>query len=249
MHTNKIVIGAVVVTTAFVIGFSQSRSDSKFDRLAVRVDSLAISLTNVVAAVDRANPAPKPDTIDIGATGFARGSVDAPITMVEFLDYECPFCQRFHSETMPVLLKEYVETGKLRIVMRDNPLPFHENAMPAARTARCAGEHGIDAYWQVVDAMASGGTPLDEALVPELASQFGFDAAELAECASSDRYDAEIQLDVAAAAEAGLSGTPMFIVGPSRPDGQFRGRVIRGAYPIETFRAAIDDALAAASTS
>lgn len=249
MTVNKIILGAGIVTAAMIVGLTEGRSNSKFDRLATRVDSLAVSLTNVVAAVDRANPAPKPDTIDIGATGFARGSVDAPITMVEFLDYECPFCQRFHTATMPTLLKEYVETGKLRIVMRDNPLPFHENAMPAARAARCAAEQGTEVYWQVADAMASGSTPLGEALISDLASHFGLDAAQLAECASSDRYDTAIQADVAAAAEAGLSGTPMFIVGPSRPDGQFRGRVIRGAYPIETFRAAIDDALAAVSTS
>ena len=56
---------------------------------------------------------------------MTRGSAEAPVTMVEFLDYECPFCQKFHAETMPMLIEEYIETGKLRLVLRDNPLDFH----------------------------------------------------------------------------------------------------------------------------
>lgn len=249
MNTNKLVLGSGVVAVALLFGLTQGRSDSKFDRLATRVDSLAVSLTQVVNAVDRANPAPQPDTIEIGALGMARGSDAAPITLVEFLDYECPFCQKFHSETMPTLIEEYVETGKVRVVLRDNPLPFHENALPAALAARCAGEQGSDAFWQFADIQAAAGAPLEELRIREIVRQVGLDGAAHSDCVDSGRHDDAIQADAAAAAAAGLSGTPMFIVGPSSSDGTIRGRVIRGAYPIETFRAAIDDALAAISES
>ncbi|MGI9038760.1 MAG: DsbA family protein [Gemmatimonadota bacterium] len=203
----------------------------------------------MVAAVDRANPAPQPDTIEIGSAGLARGSDDAPITLVEFLDYECPFCQKFHAETMPTLVDEYVETGKVRVVLRDNPLPFHENALPAALAARCAGEQGNAAFWRFADAQAAAGAPLDGQRIDEIVRQVGLDGAALSDCVESGRHEDAIKADAAAAAAAGLSGTPMFIVGPSSSDGTIRGRVIRGAYPIETFRSAIDDALAAISES
>jgi len=185
----------------------------------------------------------------LATAGMARGSDDAPVTMVEFLDYECPFCQQFHTETMPKLIEEYVDTGRLRFVLRDNPLGFHENALPAARAVRCAGEQGDEAFWQLSDALVAAGAPLDAGRISAAAAEMNLNTGDLASCMSSGRYDAAIQADASAASEAGLTGTPMFIIGPSNGDGSIRGRVIRGAYPIETFRTAIDEALESASAS
>lgn len=240
--------GAVLLLAA-TIGVTQGRSDPRVEQLALRVDSLAGTLTDVVATLERANPPPPPDTLAVQATGFVRGAPDAPVTMVEFLDYECPFCQRFHTETMPILLTEYVETGKLRIVVRDNPLPMHENAVPAARAARCAAEQGEDTYWRFSDALVAAGAPLDRGRVLDVATGAGVDTAGLSACLGSDRHIASVDADAASAAEAGVTGTPTFVIGPSREGGPIRGRAIRGAYPIETFRSAIDEALAAASDS
>lgn len=249
MNSSKAWLGAGIVGAALLIGLSLGRADTRVDRLAIRVDSLAVSLGQVVEAVEASRPAPQPDTIEVQAVGMARGSDDAPITMVEFLDYECPFCQQFHAETLPTLLEEYVATGKLRFVLRDNPLGFHENALPAARAVRCAGEQGEGAFWRFSDALVNAGAPLDEPRILAVAGDAGLDHSMLAACLSTDRHDTAIQADMAAAAEAGLTGTPMFIVGPSSNDGLVRGRVIRGAYPIDTFRATIDEALASASES
>lgn len=240
--------GAVLLLAA-TIGFTQGRSDPRVEQLALRVDSLAGTLTDVVATLERTNPPPPPDTLAIEATGLTRGAPDAPITMVEFLDYECPFCQRFHTETMPALLTEYVETGKLRIVLRDNPLPMHENAVPAARAARCAAEQGEDAYWRFSDALVAAGAPLDRERVFDVATGAGVDTAALSACVGSERHTDAIEADASAAADAGVTGTPTFVIGPSREDGPIRGRTIRGAYPIEAFRSAIDEALAVASDS
>lgn len=249
MKQGTVLFGVGALVIALVAGAFWGKADGRVDRLAVRVDSLAVSLAQVVEAVESSRPTPQPDTIDIGSVGMTRGSPDAPVTMVEFLDYECPFCQKFHTETMPKLIEEYVDTGKLRLVLRDNPLDFHEYALPAARAVRCAGEQGDDAYWRLSDALVAAGAPLDADRVMVAAGEAGVDAAALAACVSTTRHDASIAADAAAAAEAGLTGTPMFIVGPSTSDGSMRGRVIRGAYPIETFRAAIDEALASRAES
>lgn len=249
MDTDKILLTGGALAIVVIASLAQGRSDAKVDRLAIRVDSLAVSLGQVVETVEASQPTPQPDTIEVQAVGMARGSEDAPITMVEFLDYECPFCQQFHAETMPKLIEEYVATGKLRFVLRDNPLEFHENALPAARAVRCAGEQGEGAFWQFSDALAIAGAPLSAERIAAVATDVNLNSTDLANCISSGRHDAAIEADVAAAASAGLGGTPVFIVGPSSADGAIRGRVIRGAYPIEAFRTAIDEALASASQS
>lgn len=249
MNSSRAWLGIGVVGAAILIGLSLGRADTRVDRLAIRVDSLAVSLGQVVEAVEASRPAPQPDTVEVGTVGMSRGSDDAPITMVEFLDYECPFCQQFHAETLPTLIEEYVATGKLRFVLRDNPLGFHENALPAARAVRCAGEDGDEAFWRLSDALVAAGAPLDAERISAVANDVSLNAADLASCISSGRHDAAIEADASAAASAGLTGTPVFVVGPSSPYGSIRGRVIRGAYPIETFRTAIDEALASASQS
>jgi len=249
MDTSKVVLTGGALAIVAIASLAQGRSDTRVDRMAIRVDSLAVSLGQVVDAVDASRPAPQLDTTEVQAVGMARGSDDAPIVMVEFLDYECPFCQQFHAETMPKLIAEYVATGKLRFVLRDNPLGFHENALPAARAVRCAGEQGEGAFWQFSDALATAGAPLNAERITAVAAGVGLDTFDLASCISSGRHDAAIEADAAAAAEAGLTGTPSFIIGPSSADGSIRGRVIRGAYPIETFRTAIDEALESASAS
>lgn len=241
--------GGIVLAAVALVGASQGRSDSRVNRLALRVDSLALTLTDVVTSVERAHPPPPPDTIEVEAIGLVRGRADAPVTMVEFLDYECPFCRRFHAETMPTLIAEYVESGELRIVLRDHPLPMHEQAMPAARAARCMAELDPGSFWQFSDALLAPDSQLDEARFRHLATRFGLDPQAFSTCASSDRHDESIQEDGEAARQAGLSGTPSFIIGPSEPDGFIRGRIIRGAYPIEAFRAAIDEALQGATGS
>lgn len=239
--------GGIVLAAAALIGASQARSDSRVDRLALRVDSLALTMTTVVTSVERAHPPPPPDTIEVEATGIVRGSPSAPVTMVEFLDYECPFCRRFHAETMPTLLEEYVETGKLRIVLRDHPLPIHDQAMPAARAARCVADLDPDSSWSFSEALLLTDLPLDGARLRDLAEGRDLNPETLASCTASDRHDESIRADGDAARQAGLPGTPSFVIGRSTSDGSIRGRAIRGAYPVETFRSAIDEALARAA--
>lgn len=250
MENRTIAVAGIVLLAVLVAGWAQGRTDARVDGLALRLDSLAVTLTDVVTAVQQArsgpSAAPAADTLRIDAPGPFRGSPTAPVTLVEFIDYECPFCRRFHTETLPVLLEEYVDTGRLRIVLRDQPLPSHPNALPAARTARCVAEQGERLYWQYSDALLAVRGPLDDVIVKATAADVGADVAALEQCIASGRRDDAIATDTRAAAEAGLTGTPSFIIGPTGPDGTVRGRVIRGAYPTDVFRDAIEGALNAA---
>lgn len=252
MDRPKLLVAAGVVIALVALAVIQGRADARVDRLALRVDSLAITLTDVVALLGPSGaagsarpPAPATDTLTVAAAGPVRGRLDAPVTLVEFLDYECPYCRRFHAETLPVLLEEYVATGRVRIVLRDLPLAIHEHAMPAARAARCVAEQGEAYYWRYSDALLAVDGPLDAGRIRSAARDLGLDPDEIAACAATGRHDEPIAADSRAASEAGLTGTPSFVIGPTDPDGSVRGRVIRGAYPIAVFRDAIEGALEA----
>lgn len=172
---------------------------------------------------------------------YAIGSSDAPLTLVEFTDYQCPFCNKFHTTTFPELKKHYIETGKVRFVSRDLPLDFHKNAFQAARAARCAGEQGK--YWEVRDRLSSNPNNLGQDGMLHYAKEAGVDATLFQACIDSDRYKAEVQKDIEAAQSVGISGTPAFILGRTSTD-EFEGIKIVGAQPYATFEARINELLA-----
>ncbi|HER19514.1 MAG TPA: hypothetical protein ENO14_00540, partial [Chromatiales bacterium] len=147
----------------------------------------------------------------------------------------------------PALLDEYVDTGRLRIVLRDQPLPSHPNALSAARAVRCVAEQNESLYWRYSDALLAFHEPLDPERMRTAGAKVGADVAALKQCIASGRHDEAIASDARAAAEAGLTGTPSFVIGPTDPDGTVRGRVIRGAYPIDVFRNTIERALETAN--
>lgn len=249
VNRSKLLLAGIAGLVVISIAAVQGRADARVDRLALRVDSLAATLTDVVAAVTSPSVAGADgarvvaDTLEVAAIGPIRGRADAPVTLVEFLDYECPFCRQFHSETLPLLLEEYVESGRLRVVLRDLPLSIHEHAISAARAARCAAVQDERLYWRFSDALLAVGNPLDEERISAAARKVGLNVAELEKCAASGDYDDAIEADARAAAEAGLTGTPSFIIGVTTRDGSVRGRAIRGAYPTDVFRDAIEDIL------
>jgi protein-disulfide isomerase len=168
------------------------------------------------------------------------GSVDAPVTLVEFSDYQCPFCKRFFDTTLPALKTEYIETGKLRYVFRDFPLDqIHPFARKAAEAAHCTGDQGK--YWEMHDVMFQNQRALqDEQLRAHAEGLGGIDMAAFEDCLTSGKYSAEVQKDFEAGAAAGVRGTPGFFLGRSTPDGTFEGTFIRGAQPIQVFRSAIE---------
>ncbi|PJA45061.1 hypothetical protein CO174_05255, partial [Candidatus Uhrbacteria bacterium CG_4_9_14_3_um_filter_50_9] len=132
-----------------------------------------------------------------------RGDVNAPITIIEYSDYECPYCERFHP-TMLQVMEEY--DGQVRWVMRDFPLSFHPNAEDASAAAECAGDQGK--YWEMGDALFENRATLGEDLYLELATELGLNITTFTECYEGDEVRAEIQAEAAAGAKAGVTGTP-----------------------------------------
>ncbi len=172
----------------------------------------------------------------------AQGRPDAPLTLVEFTDYQCPYCRRFEAQTWPLIKRDWVDTGRLRFIVRDLPLEFHSAARPAAEAVHCAAEQGR--FWPMHDALLAEHADLTPAGLTRAARSLGVDPARFAACTSAHRYDAAIAHNAAAAQALGLHGTPAFVIGRVR-DGVLQGWVLLGAQPYEDFDAALHEVLAA----
>ena len=190
-----------------------------------------------------AQPAAPPEgPVRIALDGaYVLGRPDAPVTMVEFSDYECPFCRQYHMASFEKIKRDYIDTGKVRYVSRDLPLDFHPHAKPAAKAARCAGEQGR--FWEMRRALIVNGNALGPQLMAGLARELKLDEAAFGECVASTRYDKAIADDVSAAAAVGISGTPTFVVGRSDAAG-VEGQKVIGAQPVASFEERIQALLA-----
>ena len=161
------------------------------------------------------------------------GNKNAPYTIVEFTDYQCPFCQRFHLTSFPELKKNYIDTGKVRFYSRDLPLDtLHPNAMRAAMSARCAAEQGQ--FWSLRDLMGAHPDKLDMDNILIEASGLNMNTVALKSCVESEKYKLPIQNDILEAAKVGAEGTPTFVIGKSTPTG-VEGEVVVGAQPYSAF--------------
>ncbi len=177
------------------------------------------------------------------------GDPNAPITMIEFSDYECPFCKRHFDQVYPTLKKEYIDTGKVKLVFRDYPLPFHDPmATYEAQAANCARENGGDAaYFKLHDEMfnktASNGNGLTKDQIKQMANDLGLNGNSIIACADSDKYKDEIAKDMADGSAAGVSGTPSFFIGKSDASGTIDGKILVGAQPITAFQQVLNEVL------
>ena len=160
------------------------------------------------------------------------GAEDAPITIVEFSDYECPYCRQWHSEVYSQLIETYGE--QIRFVYRDFPLAsIHSNANSAAHAANCAHEQGV--FWEYHDMLFGMEQGLGNGAYLDYASQLGIDQADFQECIDSGRYEAEVQADFDFAAELGVRSTPTFFI---------NGIAVVGAQPFDIFQQVIERELA-----
>jgi protein-disulfide isomerase len=166
------------------------------------------------------------------------GSKDAPLTIVEYTDYQCPFCQRFHVTAFAELKKDYIDTGKVRFFSKDMPLDFHPNAMRAAMAARCAGEQGK--FWELRDTMGANPNSLDLEHIVGFAADLKMDTGALRACIDSGKYKERVQNDVLEAMKIGANGTPTFIVGKSVGEG-VDGELVVGALPYQMFDLKLKD--------
>lgn len=167
------------------------------------------------------------------------GDKNAPVTIIEFSDFQCPFCRKFWGETMPQIKKSYLDTGKARLVYRDFPLDFHPGAQPAAEAAECAEEQGK--FWEFHDKIfaeqakqGAGTIPFGANDLKKWAKGIGLNTAKFNECLDSGKYKDEVAKDTENGVAAGVSGTPTIFI---------NGQRIVGAQPFAAFKAVIEQEL------
>ncbi len=225
------------VIVALLVGLVLGFAGGKFASGPAKSTGSTASPTQA-AAPSAARPGSRPvdpATYKVPVEGSpTKGSADALVTLVEFSDYECPFCSRAHN-TVEQLQKDY--GSKLRVVMKQNPLSFHPRAKPAAVAAMAAGEQGK--YWEYHNKLFANQKALDDASLEKYAQELGLDMAKWKQDLTNPKFSDVIARDQALAGKLGASGTPAFFI---------NGRFLSGAQPIDNFKALIDEELGKAET-
>jgi protein-disulfide isomerase len=196
------------------------------DRKASDLRKAYLDKLRGAAKVEIMLPPLLPPKVEVAAEGPAQGADKAPVTIVEFSDFQCPFCSRAE-ETVKQVMDKY--KGKVRLVYRDYPLPFHNMAQKASEAAQCAGDQGK--YWQMHEKLFANQSAL---AVPQLkghAKALGLDASKFDKCLDSGEKAKVVEASKKAGDEAGVNGTPAFFI---------NGRLISGARPFENFKEIID---------
>jgi protein-disulfide isomerase len=165
-----------------------------------------------------------------------KGSPDAPVVIVEFSDFECPFCATFYGSVMKQIEEDYIDTGKVKLVYRDFPLPFHSKAQKAAEAAECAYEQNN--FWGMHDIIFENQDAIDISDLKKYAVSLGLDSELFNGCLDSGHYADEVQKDFQYADNIGVTGTPTFFI---------NGEKIVGAQPYSVFKSVIDKKLAEAN--
>ena len=179
-------------------------------------------------------PSGPPPKIEVSADDDpVKGDKNAPVTIIEFSDFQCPFCGRFFTETLGQIQKNYIDTGKVKLVYRDLPLSFHPEAEPTAIAAECADEQGK--FWEFRDVVFTNQDVLSDAMRSRWAEDIGLDINKFKSCLADPKTKKEVQADNADATKYGASGTPTFFVNGIR---------LVGAQPYAAFEKLIEEELA-----
>jgi len=176
----------------------------------------------------------------VGLAGAHRmGSAQATIGIVEFSDYQCPYCRGFHDQVFPKLKKEYVDTGIAQFIHKDLPLKsIHPQALPAALAASCAGAQ--QRFWPMHAALYANNGRLSPTLYPQLGRELGLDEAKFTACLGDASREQVIMRDVAEARGLNITGTPSFVIGKIQGDVLTVVRMAKGAPSFEDFAQEIE---------
>ncbi len=252
MYSNRLqtlLVGALIVAS-FVIGSLYTKV-----QYLEKGGTVVKGSTTTANAQGAAQQAAAPQALPSEDTGPQKVSVDddpvmgdknAKLTMIDFSDYECPFCKRYFDDTFAQIKKEYIDTGKLKYVYRDLPLSFHDPmATLEAVAANCARKQGDDASYfkyhdEIFKRTKSNGNGLSKDNLNTIAADLGLDTTSFTTCVNDEKNKEEVQKDLADATKVGASGTPTFFIGKSTADGVITGTKIVGAQPLSAFKQAID---------
>ncbi len=222
-------------------------AQSRMSRLFLPVAILIVGALISASIIYTRGYAPKTDTtqkeapkVEVSADDDPYlGDLSAPVKIIEFSDFQCPFCRTFWKDTLPSIRKDYVDTGKVMFVYRDFPLSFHPAALPAALASNCAKDQ--NKYWEMHDKMFSEQDKLGQGTITfgvkeikRWAKDIGLKTVEFNQCLDSEKYKAEVEKDIADGSKAGVSGTPTSYI---------NGVALVGAQPYSVFKTTIDKAL------
>jgi protein-disulfide isomerase len=244
MKRSRIACSCVVVAGLLLGACNSAKAQGITQQQA---EEMLKELRAIRQALERVTPPPsaaaaKDQRVRLENVGtYVLGRPDAPLTLVEFTDLQCPYCNRFATTAFEQIKTAYVDTGKVRFVTRDFPLDFHSSAMPAARAARCAGEQGR--FWEMRTALMAGFNRLSDSFITAAAQNLKLDMPAFTACTASPRFDAEIQKDMNDARAVNVEGTPSFVLGRTAAQG-LDGVLIVGAQPFAAFDGKIKELLA-----
>lgn len=241
---------AAIAAVAILAGTPALRgqSSAEVDELRKEIQDLKKGQQQMQAdleAIKKALEPRKPDTFnatEIDLSGApALGKNDAPLTLVEFTDYQCPFCSRHYRDTFPKIVADYVDTGKVRYILREFPLvSIHSAASKASEAALCAGEQGK--YWAMHQKIFENQRQIQPDNLKAHGESIGLDTAKLAECLDSGKFAERVRNDTSMGQKFGVRGTPSFFLGKTGDDpSKFTAteRLV-GAQPYDKFKEAID---------
>jgi protein-disulfide isomerase len=260
MTTMKTLLGAAVAAASLLLSVPSVPAQSSEELKALRRDVEAIKQgqeqlqkdIQEIKALLRAPRAAAPPAAQIPLQNVvltldgdpAKGDRNARVVLIEFTDYQCPFCSRHVRDTLPQIESEYVKTGKIRYVVREFPLEsIHPQAFKASEAALCAGDQGK--YWEMHDRLFANQRALGPDQLPSHAQGLSLDEAKFTACLSGGTKAAKVRRDLAEGAKAGVTGTPAFFIGVVDGSTVKVSRAIKGAQPFAAFKEAIDSTLAA----
>lgn len=202
--------------------------------------------TGAAAGANQPQPPPPvaaPVDIALAADDNILGDKNAKVTLVEFTDYQCPFCGQLFTNTFPQIKKDYIDTGKIRYVVRDFPLnAIHPMAQKAAEASHCAKDQ--NKFWELHDKMFGNQTALTVDDLKKYAGELSLNSGTFASCLDSNKYAQKVKDSTSQGEKFGVRGTPSTFVGKSDGQNAKGATEVSGAQPFDAFKTAIEAVLA-----
>jgi protein-disulfide isomerase len=232
---NALVVALILAAGARSSG-AQCVTNAQMDQVLSELQKIRLLLEN-----DRSSRVPSQPSARVAVNINGAPSIGvngAPVSVIEFMDYQCSYCKRFYAQTFERLKNEYVDTGKVRFYVVDLPLDAHPKALLAAQAGRCASEQGQ--FWSMFAALESDGSALDGDRLEGLAKASGLDVGAFHTCVESGRYKESIRAGAGEASAKGIRGTPTFVIGRYTGTDTVDGEVVIGAVPLGVFEGKIN---------
>lgn len=246
MRTILIILAVLLIISLSLNAWTLSQINNMKKELndqGKKVSNLVEQVNNLKGDTrkERKRPVPERKVVVAFDDDPVKGDPDAPVTIVEFSDYQCPFCRKFHNEVLPRIEEEYISAGKVRYIFRDFPLRFHEKAIPAAVAANCAGEQGK--YWVMNDFLFNNPSRLDKDSTLASTRELGIDEDKFRECINNEEQVEEVKSDLEMGRKYGVRGTPSFFIGPTGDGKEMEAVYLRGLRSFETLKPVIEKQL------